>query len=246
MSEPTFLIKEFYKSCNTYGGVLHKPMVILRFQCEDEDVGKYTQEMTISEIVDKLRENQGYWVLMKKDIKHPLQNVPHITELMAAIIQEIPSSFIYALCSADVSTNEISKYCGRIELELTDITQEHIDKVAALHEQVDGTIVYLNTREEDEIKALTSLNYPEQLGDLYALGGEQTQKGSDVGYLAKAMDLYRIGYMLPNSRWSMTIRAHTVFRAGGYFTEKLKPLIVAMTTKDFKGKYNYKERESLI
>lgn len=55
----------------------------------------------------------------------------------------------------------------------------------------------------------------------------------------------RIGYLLPSSRWQMTVRMYTIMKDGGYFPEVRSSFINMLTGFD---KYNkdYEKDVSLL
>ncbi len=227
-------VKEFYKSVNHIGRWLHKPLYILRLSNLEEH-----KEMTVDEIINILNENKGdYWLLIKGSKYFSPSELPEINELVSRIKNEC-NIFIMLFQDALKPTKHIIGI-DYLELYLKDVTQENLNTIPALHNRIGDTIIYLNSRQHKEILEIVNLHYPLELGLLYALPYE------DVTYVTRAVDLTRIAYYLPSSRWSTTVRAYTIFKDGGYFPETLKSLISKIMGKSGNENKSFKRKESLI
>lgn len=227
-------VKEFYKSVNHIGRWLHKPLYILRLSNLEEH-----KEMTVDEIINILNENKGdYWLLIKGSKYFSPSELPEINELVSRIKNEC-NIFIMLFQDALKPTKHIIGI-DYLELYLKSVTQENLNNIPALHNRIGDTIIYLNSRQYKDIIDIVNLNYPSELGLLYALPYE------DVTYVTRAVDLTRIAYYLPSSRWSTTVRAYTIFKDGGYFPETLKSLISKIMGKSDNENKSFKRKESLI
>lgn len=228
-------VKEFYKTVNQIGRWIHKPMYILRLSAPDRDDAV---EMTIEDVIDALQADQGdFWVMIKGSKDYAPSDLPEINELIKAI-REQTSLFVLLYQDALKSTKHIEGH-NYLELFLRDTTQENLDKIPSLHNHIGDTLIYLNTREEEGLVKVFNLNYPKELGLLCALPDENTN------YINRALDMNRIGFMLPSSRWQVTVRMYTIMKDGRYFPEVRSKLISFFVGED-KSNKSYKRKRSII
>lgn len=228
-------VKEFYKTVNQIGRWIHKPIYILRLSSPDREDAI---EMTIDEVVNIINEKVGdFWVMIKGSKDYAPSDLPEINDLIKAI-KEKCGNFVLLYQDAMKYTKHIEGY-DYLELFIREPTQENLDKIPDLHNKIGDTIIYLGTRKNDELISVFNLNYPIELGLLLALPDE------NVGYINRAIDMNRIGYLLPSSRWQMTVRMYTIMKDGGYFPEVRSSFINMLTGFD---KYNkdYEKDVSLL
>lgn len=227
-------VKEFYKSVNHIGRWLHKPLYILRLSNLEEH-----KEMTIDEIVNIINENKGdYWLLIKGSKYFAPSECAELQEIIDRVKKEC-NIFVMVYQNALKPTKHLNNI-DYLELFLKDVTQENLNKIPELHNRIGDTIIYLNSRQHKDILDIVNLNYPVELGLLYALPYE------NVTYVTRAVDLTRIAYYLPSSRWSTTVRAYTIFKDGGYFPETLKSLISKLMGSSSAENKSFKRKESLL
>lgn len=228
-------VKEFYKTVNQIGRWIHKPIYILRLSSPDREDAI---EMTIDEIVNIINEKVGdFWVMIKGSKYYAPSDLPEINDLIKAI-KEKCGNFILLYQDAMKSTKHIEGY-DYLELFLREPTQENINKAATLHNKVGDTVIYLNTRHKDEVINITNYDYPNELGLLYALPLE------DTSYINRAIDMNRIAFLLPSSRWQTTVRMYTIMKDGGYFPEFRNKFISFLTGNDPEN-LNYVRKESIL
>lgn len=229
-----FKVNEFYKSVNQIGRFIHKPVIILRLA----DINEQYIEMSDDEIIEILKTVGDFWVLIKGSDHVAPQEHLGIENLIKRIKQEC-NLFVMLYADALKETHHLTGVVDYLELFIKEPTQENLYKIPSLHGKIGDCIIYLNCRRNDEIGSVLNLDYPVELGLLFALPDEK------VSYVARAMDITRIGFQLPSSRWSTTIRAYTVFKDGGYFPERMTSLIkrlIGSATENFV----YDRRNDLI
>lgn len=229
-----FKVKEFYKSVNQIGRFIHKPVIILRLA----DINEEYIEMTDEAIIEILKTVGDYWLLIKGSDNVAPQEHLGIEKLIKRIKEECN---LYVMLYADAlkETHHLTGIIDYLELFIKEPTQDNLYKIPSLHGRIGDCIVYLNCRRDDEIGSVLNLDYPNELGLLFALPDEK------VSYVARAMDITRIGFQLPSSRWSTTIRAYTVFKDGGYFPEKMNSLIKRLMGKAVEN-FSYSRRENYM
>lgn len=227
-------VKEFYKTVNGFGRWLHKPLYILRLSNLEEH-----SEMSIDEIVNIINENKGdYWLLIKGSKYFAPSECPELQELIDRVKTEC-NVFVLLFQDALKPTKHLNNI-DYLELFLKDVTQDNLNKIPALHNKICDTIIYLNTRKHTDIMNIVNLDYPNELGLLFAVGSE------DVTYVTRAIDMIRIAYYLPSSRWSTLVRAYTILKDGGYFPETLRSLISKIMGNGLEENKSFKRKESLL